>query len=469
MRISTHPLDAAPHNGRSTRSGAPTQLPRQRRTFPPSPDAQGLVQRLRGSRHATRARAIALAGVIALGAMTGSTRVEPARAGAEALPDLAMAPLQDFQIQWVNGRRLLRFTAMMVNIGPGHFEVRGSRGSTGQPMVMRQVIFADTSHTNVSRQVVTDAEAKYAGDGHNHWHVQEMMRYDLWGGDGTFRGAKVGFCFLDSDVADSTRPGYSGGFYVGSFCSTNPSALSNKMGISIGMGDEYEWYLAWQWIDITGLSAGTYTLRSKVDPWGYFEESQEGNQCAYAKVSFGSSSNAVNLHERARGCPNDWSTTIFASHIAWMFEANITGGCGPELFCTNNPISRGEMAAFLDRALGLPGATVDHYDDDDGSLFESSINSVAEANITGGCGPRRFCPHADVTRGAMVAFLDRALDLPSTTSDFFTDDSRSIFEGNINRAAAAGIAGGCAASRFCPTRQVTRGQVAAFLDRALND
>ena len=36
----------------------------------------------------------------------------------------------------VNGRRLLRFTAMMVNAGAGHFEVSGSRASTSQPMTM---------------------------------------------------------------------------------------------------------------------------------------------------------------------------------------------------------------------------------------------------------------------------------------------------------------------------------------------
>jgi hypothetical protein len=67
----------------------------------------------------------------------------------------------------------------------------------------------------------------------------------------------------------------------------------------------------------------------------------------------------------------------------------------------------------------------------------------------------------------MVAFIDRALDLPSTSTDYFTDDESSLFEGNINRAKAAGIAGGCAPSRFCPSRPVTRGEAAAFLDRAL--
>ena len=141
--------------------------------------------------------------------------------------------------------------------------------------------------------------AKYSGDGHNHWHVQEMMRYDLWGGGERLRGAKVGFCFLDSDVFSTGLPGYSGGFYTGSMCSTNPNVLSNRMGISIGMGDEYEWFLAWQWVDITGLPAGTYTLRAKVDPYGFFDEEKEGNQCAYARLQISSSGGRPSL-ARAR-------------------------------------------------------------------------------------------------------------------------------------------------------------------------
>ncbi len=345
----------------------------------------------RAGRPASR-RVGAIVAVLVLGSLIGTPRIEPTRAGAEMRPDLSMAPLSDFQIQWVNGRRLLRFTAMMVNVGHGHFEVRGSRTSTGQPMVMRQLIFADTSHTNVSREVVTDAVAKYAGDGHSHWHVQEMMRYDLWGGSGTFKGAKVGFCFLDSDLHNGSLPGYSGGFYNGSMCSTNPSALSNRMGISIGMGDEYEWYLAWQWVDITGLPSGTYTLRAKVDPYGFFEEENETNQCGWATLSFTTASNAVTLRDRAGGCVNDWSESTFSEHIEWMFSTGISSGCGPDLFCTQNPVTRGQMAAFLDRALDPPATSEDFFDDDASSTFEDSINRIAAAGITSGCGDRRFCP-----------------------------------------------------------------------------
>lgn len=390
-------------------------------------------------------------------------------AGSEALPDLAMAPLSDFRIQMVNGRKLLRFTAMMVNEGAGHFEVSGHRESTSQPMVMRQVIYQTSSRSSpISRRIPTDAVAKYSGDGHNHWHVQEMMRYDLWGGDERLRGAKVGFCFLDSDLFNPNLPGYSGGYYNGSMCSTNPNVLSNRMGISIGMGDEYEWFLAWQWVDITDLPNGTYTLRGIVDPYGFFLEQRETNQCAYARL--GISGNTVTLKTRARTCANDWSGTKFEDDIAWMFETGITTGCLPgRIYCPNERVSRGPMASFLYRAFDLPWASQDFFDDDDGIVHEGPINRVAKADITQGCGPRLFCPDRLVTRGQMASFLSRALALPPPSDDYFNDDDDSAHEDAINRIFEAGITEGCSATRYCPGGHVTRAQMAAFLHRAIGN
>jgi len=426
-----------------------------------------------------RARFATLVSVVLLGALIGTPRVEPTRAGGEVLPDLTMAPLQDFQIQWVNGRRLLRFTAMMTNRGAGHFEVCGSRSNTSQPMTVHQITYPTTSRPAPSpscaptalraRTIQTSAVAKFAGDGHSHWHVQEMMRYDLWGGQGTFRGAKVGFCFLDSDPAVSGAANY---YYRGSWCQTNSGALKNRMGISVNMGDEYEWYLAWQWVDITGLPSGTYTLRAKVDPYGFFVEEDEVNQCGYAIVSFTTASNAVTLQDRANGgpndCINDWSGSTYAEHIEWMLGTGISTGCAPEMFCTHNKVSRGEMAAFLDRALDPPPTSEDFFDDDDGSTFELSINRVAASGITSGCGVRRFCPNANVSRGEMAAFLSRAFDLPATSNDYYSDDDGSMFEVSINRVTRAGIASGCTSTRYCPDRSVSRGEMAAFLHRALD-
>ncbi|MGH8913472.1 MAG: polysaccharide lyase, partial [Acidimicrobiia bacterium] len=50
--------------------------------------------------------------------------------------------------------------------------------------------------------------------------------------------------------------------------------------------------------------------------------------------------------------------------------------------------------------------------DDDGSVFENAIEQIAASGITVGCNPPvndRFCPQDSVTRGQMAAFLKRAL------------------------------------------------------------
>ncbi len=126
------------------------------------------------------------------------------------------------------------------------------------------------------------------------------------------------------------------------------------------------------------------------------------------------------------------------------------------------------MAAFLVRALNLPAADQDYFGDDDGGTHEADINALRLAGITVGCGADSFCPNRPVTRGQMAAFLVRALNLPAAEVDYFGDDNGSIHEANINALRRAGITLGCDADRFCPDQPVTRAQMATFLARALN-
>lgn len=115
------------------------------------------------------------------------------------------------------------------------------------------------------------------------------------------------------------------------------------------------------------------------------------------------------------------------------------------------------------------------FSDDNGSVHELNIALLAAAGITRGCNPPdndRFCPDEGTTRGQMAAFLVRALGLPAAADDAFVDDEDSIFERDINALAAAGITKGCNPpdnDRFCPGGTVTRAQMASFLVRALAD
>jgi hypothetical protein len=121
-----------------------------------------------------------------------------------------------------------------------------------------------------------------------------------------------------------------------------------------------------------------------------------------------------------------------------------------------------------------PGATGDGtFWDDDGSIFEADIESLAAAGITAGCNPptnNRYCPNDHLTRGQMAAMLVRALNLNATNGTNFIDDDTSIFETDIEKLSAAGITKGCnppTNNRYCPYQRVTRGEMAAFLARAL--
>ncbi|MDH4309769.1 MAG: PQQ-dependent sugar dehydrogenase, partial [Acidimicrobiia bacterium] len=162
--------------------------------------------------------------------------------------------------------------------------------------------------------------------------------------------------------------------------------------------------------------------------------------------------------------------SVHEGSIEAIAAEGITRGCNPPVgdrFCPDDPVTRGQMAAFLVRTLGLGAAGgSDPFTDDDSSVFEDDIERLAAAGVTTGCTPTLFCPDEAVTRGQMAAFLNRAYDYPASTADRFTDDDNSVFNDDINRLAAAGITVGCAQGLFCPDEAVTRAQMATFLTRA---
>ena len=174
----------------------------------------------------------------------------------------------------------------------------------------------------------------------------------------------------------------------------------------------------------------------------------------------------------------DTSGHTFYGDILWMSGSGVTRGCNPpvnDLFCPDDPVTRGQMAAFLVRALGLTQSSHPGFEDVPfDSTFAEDIGKLATAGVTRGCNPPvndRFCPDDPVTRGQMAAFLARALGLTSNSHPEFEDVAPdSTFAEDIGKLATAGVTRGCnppANDLFCPEDPVTRGQLAAFLRRAL--
>lgn len=194
-----------------------------------------------------------------------------------------------------------------------------------------------------------------------------------------------------------------------------------------------------------------------------------------ALIWLGTAANAQEAELPPGGTFLDDDETSQEGFIEAIAATGITRGCNPPIndqFCPRQFVTRGQMASFLVRALGLPPAAVaDQFVDDDESAHAADIDSLVEAGITRGCGApenREFCPDRAVTRGEIAAFLTRAFGYePPVAADPFVDDDESVFEQDIEALAAAGITAGCGADTYCPERPILRANLAVFLVRAL--
>jgi hypothetical protein len=273
----------------------------------------------------TSVHRLALAALSLLVALAGVLLPGPLPAIAlegDKKPNLQMLRLRDWQIENSGGRRRLRFTTIFVNAGRGPFELRGHRASTDDPtMDIDQIMYR---WDGTKRRIHTRAIAKYAGDGHDHWHVQNVVIYEAWRiGDlaNTRRGAKTGFCFFDTTAWDRSLPGArQWPYYEEEWCGTR-SVLHNRVGVSVGWGDRYPWNFAFQWIDITGLEGGRYRVRATADIADRYDESVETDNCVWAVVDIpapGSGSSVTSVRN-GHDCGLDAVTPVitFADAVTW--------------------------------------------------------------------------------------------------------------------------------------------------------
>ncbi|MGH3442109.1 MAG: S-layer homology domain-containing protein [Nitriliruptorales bacterium] len=143
-----------------------------------------------------------------------------------------------------------------------------------------------------------------------------------------------------------------------------------------------------------------------------------------------------------------------------------------------SPVTREQMASFITNLVtasdgSLPADPADRFSDDEKSVHEGNINRLAEAGLVAGKGEGRYDPGAPVTREQMATFLVNAYEYRTentltSSSDYFDDDDGSAHEDNINKAAEAGFTGGSGGGKYSPAASVTRAQMASFLARVLD-
>ena len=158
---------------------------------------------------------------------------------------------------------------------------------------------------------------------------------------------------------------------------------------------------------------------------------------------------------------------VHESMIEAVVRAGVATGCEAQLYCPTANVTRAQMASFLVNALDLPPTSEDFFADDAGSLHEDAINRLAAAGVATGRADGTYGPEDPVPRGQMAAFLARGFDLGPTDRDHFADDNGYLHEDASNRVATAGITRGCGGLDFCPFEPVRRDQMASFLGRGL--
>lgn len=100
---------------------------------------------------------------------------------------------------------------------------------------------------------------------HNHYHFGQFTIYRLLNQSGgiVVEGRKIGFCLEDTIKWDA---------------SAGPQRYNcTFQGIQRGWADRYTYNVPCQFLDITGVPAGTYILDITVDPLNFIPELNEGN------------------------------------------------------------------------------------------------------------------------------------------------------------------------------------------------
>lgn len=139
----------------------------------------------------------------------------------------------------------------------------------------------------------------------------------------------------------------------------------------------------------------------------------------------------------------------------------------------NNKLFLSVMAAAvatpaLVTVVDVEAANVNAFKDvSEKSFAYEAILDLTKKEIIMGYKDGTFKPGQAITRGQFAAIIARALDLPKAESNFKdVPKSKSLYDG-ISRADAAGIVLGDTDGKFYPDREVSRGDVAVMVDRAL--
>jgi len=184
----------------------------------------------------------------------------------------------------------------------------------------------------------------------------------------------------------------------------------------------------------------------------------------------------------------DFTFADVQSENVWYYDAvhtiynnGITSGCSPNplMFCPDNPVTRAQMAIFLQKGIGgssfsPPTPDGSHpFTDIGGHWAEAWIEELYDTGMAGGFPDDTYRPENRVTRAGMAVFLLKAkhgntYTPPPASGGAFTDVAGHWAEAWIEQLAAEGITSGYPDGTYRPENQVSRAEMAIFLVRTFN-
>lgn len=169
--------------------------------------------------------------------------------------------------------------------------------------------------------------------------------------------------------------------------------------------------------------------------------------------------------------PDVPKSSRFHDEIQYLVSKKIITGYTDGKFMPKKDVTRAEAAILIGRMLNYDGTkrATTFKDVGQNSSASGYVAAATKEGIINGYPDGTYRPDAIITRGDMAAIVDRAFDLQFTSKFLFSDVGENMRASiSIRKIASAGITAGYPDGTFKPTGSVTREQFSAFLARGLS-
>ena len=212
----------------------------------------------------------------------------------------------------------------------------------------------------------------------------------------------------------------------------------------------------------------------------YFKTSSQSD---ISTLSIGPITVNTSTVSSATGTSSSTSTGDIAQYATSTSGLNLLSGAGllnkcneTSSACQAKTLTREEAAAVVATIGGVSLDAPNAYSDDDQSIYQRAINSLPyhgnQICLGGGV---QFQPTETVARDQFACLLIKSIKAGSTTEfsgsvDKYSDEGASSWTNEINILAANDLIPSCSSiqDKFCPSRNISVGEIAYMVDRMVS-